>query len=199
MKRIQFIPVALALLALAAVHLVGCGRDSGPVSRVASPRYLIAGGAVPATLNLDDLVYEEITGTLQPGIGGVMGRNLTSWPKNCYFGLIVPPEATSQMSENLDFKVRVPTKASYLAHPELDGTLVIRLEPEGYYFADTLSVIGTWMPWQPMPADHIVKYYSGADSGLAQVDSIASTGRYRVTFRVPHFSDWEIGPKRRNP
>lgn len=199
MKRIRFIPVVLTLLALAAVHLVGCSRDSGPITRVASPRYLVVGGALPATVNLDELVYEELSGTLEPGVGGLMGRYLSTWPKNSWFSLIVPPDAIAENGAPVAFKLRVPNKDSYLAHPELDSTLVIRLEPEGVYFADTLTVQGTWMPWRPAPTGSTLKYYSGADSGLARVEYIPSTNRYRVTFAVSHFSDWEIGPKRRNP
>jgi hypothetical protein len=152
------------------------------------------------SVDLDSLDYETLSGTLAPNQGGVLSENLTSWPKNCRFTLTVPE--TSMSSETaINFTMSIPTKASYDANSGLDDHLIIRLAPDGETFVGPITVEGTWMPWMGAPPDTL--YYnslSGAsESGMAMITYWPSINRYRVSFQVDHFSDWEVCPEPPRP
>lgn len=193
MKKTLAIAIAFALSG----SLAGCGTD-----RAESPTAIETGnpGLERSTFSLDDLDYEEISGSLMPGSGGIMSQNLTTWPKNCRFSLVVPPEAVPPTGPPIPFKVKVPTQASYLeyaAELENPDRLIIRLEPDGLQFLVPVTVKGTWMPWMlgpgeaPDDPDPLV-FSNGSDSGVATVTQEGT--RYRVSFDVDHFSDWEVCP-----
>ena len=195
MKRTGF----FALIALSGLLFAGCGGDAGRVSDLTAPPVTVGGGAQTSNLNLETLEYEELTGTITPGVGGLMGRNLTSWDKNCYFGFAVPPDALSPDSPPVTFSMRIPTKAAYLANPEIYQRLIIRMEPGNVQFQAPITIIGTWMPWQlatgQAPPDPLY-YYSGSEVGVATRTYLPATKRWQVMFNVNHFSDWEVGPPR---
>lgn len=191
MKRILASAIGIALVG----WLAGCEADraNGP-----TPVGTETPGLERSTFDLDDLDYEEITGTLLPGSGGVMSQNLTSWPKNCRFSLTVPAEAVPETGPPIPFSVKVPTQASYVEYAsELSDPdrLIIRLEPDGMQFTAPVTVGGTWMPWMLGVGETLpdtLMYTSGPDSGLAVVTQFGN--RYRVSFEVDHFSDWEVCP-----
>jgi len=199
-------------MVLAVLLLAGCGKDIGPVTQIAAPdpgRDVVApaaGALIDASGDAElfpveppegklPIEYEEISGTLAPGSGGAMGQNLRTWDKNSWFGLVVPPTSVDPMGEAIHFKMRIPTKASYLTHPELQGRLIISMEPDMTSFLGPITLMGTWMPWEGVPPDSVY-FYSGGEIGVATVTQVSSN-RYQVTFQVNHFSDWELGPEPR--
>ncbi len=203
-----------AWVVFAALLLAGCGKDIGPVAQLSSPvtgpeptvqdvgvQFEGAGDVeihpVLPEIKLDSLTFEEISGTLAPGSGGAMGQYLKSWDKNSWFALIVPPTSVDPQGDAIEFKMRIPTKACYLAHPELRGKLIISMEPDNTTFLGPITLQGTWMPWEGAPPESVY-YYSGGDWGLATVTQVSPT-RYQVTFQVNHFSDWELGEEPRTP
>lgn len=205
-----------AWVVLAVLLLAGCGKDIGPVAQLSSPltgaetvaqdasiRLDGAGDAelypVLPEINLDALTYEEISGTLAPGSGGAMGQYLKTWDKYSWFALVVPPSSVDPQGDAIDFKMRIPTKACYLKHPEIMGKLIIRMEPDNTTFLGPITLVGTWMPWEGAPPDSVY-FYSGGEWGVATVTQVTpapGTTRYQVSFQVNHFSDWELGPEPR--
>lgn len=183
-----------AVLLVSGILFVGCDGDPG---RVASPTAPGGRSARPSSVDLDSLQYEVFSGTLYPGQSGAMYKNLKSWQApNCLFSLVVPASSMPDQGPPINFTMSIPTKASYDEDPTLFQRLIIRLAPDGEQFLGPITIQGTWMPWQGAPPNPLW-YYSGPDSGLATVTYLPSIQRYRVTFQVNHFSDWEVGPEPR--
>lgn len=190
MKRINL----LALVLTFAVLLVSCSEDPGVPSAVIAPAGPGPQGSF--SFDLDDLEYETISGTLQPGQSGGMYAYLTTWPRNCLVSLVVPAESMPGGGP-IDFSISVPTQESYLDPAyaaELEGVLIIRLAPDNTQFLGPIYVQATWMPWEGAPPA-TVWYHNGTDWGIATVTYYPSINRYRVSFEVDHFSDWEVGPE----
>ncbi len=190
MKRTRF----SAPLLMAGILLVSCSEDPSRTSGFTEPT-----GPEPrvgSSFDLDQLDYETISGTLQPGQSGIMSEVLTTWPKNCRFSLLVP-ESSMPGGYAINFEMRIPTQASYLENAgELNHRLVIRLAPDGEQFLGPITVEGTWMPWQGrgVPPSTLY-YYNGDEWGEAEIIYVPTLDRYRVRFQVNHFSDWEVGPE----
>ena len=186
MKRIRL----LALLLITGILLVSCGQDPSGTSAVIGPP-----PPEPQRspgFDLDDLEYETISGTLPAGQSGGMYAYLKTWPRDCVFSLVVPVESMPGEG-SIDFTMRIPTQASYLAHAEeLHHRLIIRLGPDGQSFLGPITVTGTWMPWQGAPPTPLY-YNNGSEQGETTVTQVGN--RYRVSFQVFHFSDWEVGPE----
>lgn len=188
-----------AVLLLSGMLFVGCGRDQEGISRITSPT-VSRSGSVPRLDLLDDLNYEVFSGTLYPGESGIMSGTMTTWPKNCLFSLVVPASSMPPDGSPIHFTMSIPTKQSYLDHPELLHWMIIRLAPDGQQFQGPITVQGTWMPWQGVPPESLWVYSPGhTDSTLATTTYVSGLNpRYRVTYQVNHFSDWETGPGPRN-
>ena len=184
-----------AVLSLSALLFVGCGgntSDPGP-SAPLTP----AVGSPVALVNLDALDYEVLSGTLTPGSGGAMGQNLRTWRPygGCWFGLLVPPTSVDPEGDPINFTMRVPTKASYDAHPEIADRIIIRLDPDGMHFLGPITIDATWMPWLGAPLDTLW-FGTGQEDQLPVVPVYNPTiNRWQVSFQVTHFSDWEVGPQ----
>lgn len=185
-----------AALLISVVLFAGCGESPDKVSRLTSPSapvVTVPRRQVRPAVSLDSLSYEVFSGTLSPGQSGVLSRSMHTWGSNCLFSLTVPATSMPDQGAPINFTMSIPTKSSYLAHPELDSLLIIRFAPDGQHFPGPITIQGTWMPWQGVPPAQIW-FYSGADSGLATVTYVPSINRYRIQFDVTHFSDWEVGP-----
>ena len=182
----------IAALSLAALVFVGCSGDPDPQGGTGT--VLAPSEGTPSTQDFDpeELEYEEFSGTLLGGQGGVMYEYSVTWGKNCLFALIVPPEATDPYWEPIEFTYRIPTKDSYTLHPELHDQLFIRLGPDGTHFLAPITVIATWMPWEGTPPDPL-EVWDGDEWREATVEQVGK--RWRVTFQADHFSDWRIGPR----
>lgn len=184
----------LALLLMFGVLLASCNDEPGETVAVVAPTapepQRVSG------IDLDDLEYETLSGTLQGGQSGGMYAYLTSWPRNCLFSLVVP-ETSMPGGGTINFTMSIPTQASYL-DPEfaeaLHERLIIRLAPDHEQFAGPIYVQGTWMPWDGVPPDTLW-VHDGPDSSMATITQVGN--RYRVSFAVDHFSDWEVGPEPR--
>ncbi len=197
MNRTRFI----AALSLCLFLLVGCGRDPSGQGKSAGP--LAPSASSPVALDedcyelLNSLEYETITGTLTPGSGGAMGMDLVTWGRNCWFGLVVPPEALAPDGDPIEFTMRIPTKGSYLLHPEiLNDEITVRLEPDGMHFLAPITVYTTWMPWLPYAEGGNARGFCAgeeADSTFAP-QWLPDVKRWRQVFQVRHFSDWRVGP-----
>lgn len=180
----------IGTLSLSALLLAGCGRDSGRLAQVSGPAIPAAD---PANIDLDLLDYEVFTGTLSPGESAVMYNYSTTWGKNCLFSLVVPAESMPSEGVPTTFTMSIPTKSSYLAHPEIARTIIVRMAPDGMRFLGPITIQATWMPWEGAPPSPLY-YQSGTEYGVADVQYVPSINRYRVTFDVYHFSDWEVDP-----
>ena len=186
------------MLALSVLLVAGCSQNSGDLTRNQAPV------GPPTTLNdsppLDELQYETVSGTLTPGSGGLMGMYSTTWPRNCWFGILVPPDALDEGYGPVEFTIQFPTWSSYQLHPEIAGTIPMRFEPSGLPFLADLTVFATWMPWEPLvPGEYEATEIGGTDSSAVEVQYLAGINRYRLTFQTGHFSDWELGPRRPGP
>ncbi len=186
--------LAIAITLVAAL-LGGCGGQTGSPADVAAPPETPTGAYATTEIDFDELDYEVIEGTMEPGQPAVMGGYVTSWGRNCYFGLNVPDGAIQQQ---VDFSIMVPTRNSYLSFglgdPGIEDLLIVRLGPNGESFQVPITVCATWMPWRPLPSD---LYYScgEGDEGTPEVTFLPDVKRYRITFQVDHFSDWRVGPR----
>lgn len=149
---------------------------------------------------LEDLEYEEFQGTIQPGLGGMLSFEMSTWPGGCWFSILIPPEALPAAAGPTDFSIKVPTRASYDEYQYMnDGRglpLIMHMEPSGLNFLVPVQVLGTWMPWVPVsliPGDWDLWCL---DPALAYYpyDSVQRNGRYvQVRYSAPHFSRWEGG------
>lgn len=188
------------LLLLTGMVFVGCGGDPDGISRVTGPTVGRPGSASTLHIDLDELDYEVFSGTLYPGQDGLLNATMTTWGKNCVFSLVVPASSMPSGGAPINFTMSIPTKQSYIDHlAELDSMLIIRLAPDGQAFPGPITVSGTWMAWpgfNPQPPDTLWAYdHGGTDSSLVTIVPVGSTPpRWRVTFQVYHFSDWETGP-----
>jgi len=152
---------------------------------------------------LENLHYELIEGTVTPGEGGLVSGTLQTWPKGCSFGLLVPPGALdTQDPTPVDFSVRVPTYESYMMHDHLNLPLILRLEPDGMEFHDTVTVMATYMPWEkeaPVDFWHVAPIIENGDvvdveyRDVGRVEVRPVDAGWQVSFKVIHFSDWEVG------
>jgi hypothetical protein len=140
--------------------------------------------------NPDILEYEVIEGSLEPGQGGAMGEYLRTWPKLCYFGLLVPPGA---VEFPIDFTMRIPTREMYDTYPEIEDEIIIRLGPSGTEFLEPITVHATWMPWAGDPPPEL-EFTDGVTSGRADPIYLPDIRRWSVTFQIDHFSDWRVRP-----
>lgn len=191
MNRTRF----FALLSLSALLFMGCGGNSGDPGPSAP---LTPAVGPPVALNLlDALDYEVLSGTLTPGSGGALGQNLRTWRPygGCWFDLLVPPTALNPEGDPINFTMRIPTRASYEAHPEIADRIIIRLGPDGMQFLTPITITATWMPWMGTPASTLF-----IDSGQGPLTPVvpvydSNTNRWHVEFKVTHFSDWEVGPQ----
>jgi hypothetical protein len=192
MNRARF----LLPLAFAGLIFAGCGQQPGRITSATGPE--ISKGDASPSLNVDlnSLEYETFYGTLSPESGGALGTYLKTWGKNCWFSVVVPQGAMDPNDPPVNFSMSVPTKASYLAHSgtDLDSTIVIRLDPDGYPFRESIRIQATWMPWAPPPPDS-VNVWDGYASQRVPVQYVPSIDRYQIIFWVDHFSDWEVGPE----
>lgn len=142
---------------------------------------------------LDTLEYEEFTGTIQPGVGGQLTVEMTTWVGGCLFGLQINPSSVPADWGPTTFSMRIPTYQSYVENPGLP--LIVRLEPSGLNFLEPIGVMATYMPWSGLDAEDMFEYFcllpEFAEYGeptAVQVD------RYvRLYFYVNHFSDWGVG------
>jgi hypothetical protein len=193
----------IATLSLCMFFLFGCGHDPSDQGKSANP--LTPSTSSPVALDqdcdelLNSLEYETISGTLTPGFGGAMGMNLVTWGRNCWFGVVVPPEAMAPGGDPIEFTMRIPTKSSYLLHPEiLNDEITVRLEPDGMHFLAPIRVYTTWMPWLPFSEGGGAR---GFCVGEEEADStftpewLPDIKRWRQVFQVHHFSDWRVGPE----
>lgn len=190
---------ALALFALAGILFASCGEDPVGVTSV-SPRPDTPGPSRSPGF-LDDLDYLTISGTLQPGQSAIIFQALPpDWPKNCTFGLIVPESSVPYAP--IDLSIQIPTREMY-TDSEWSGLLAhrlfFRLEPDNTQFLGPVTVLGTWMPWEnsvlaadPQPDVYAI---SDSDTVLVDVTFVPSENRYRLSFEVDHFSDWEVCPE----
>lgn len=185
----------LAVLPLLALLLVGCSANQDETDTITN--IVVPPGEYRTTQSVsfpdslyDQLSYEELTGTLSPGQGGIVGRYLSTWPKLCYIGLQVPPGAVQYQT---DFSMRVPTYQSYMEHPSLYDQIIVRLEPGSTNFLELITVHVTWMPWLPVP-DGMIYETGDVFHGYSTIALDAKTRRHSVTFQIDHFSDWETRP-----
>ncbi|HPF36934.1 MAG TPA: hypothetical protein P5571_15290 [Candidatus Krumholzibacteria bacterium] len=183
------------ILLILALALFGCGRETDQTApAVTSAAKYDLGDQQDI---LETLEYEVFTGTIQEGVGGWLTGTMTTWPKNCTFGVMVPPTAVPVGLGSTTFTMRIPTYQSYMDHAADDLPLIVRLEPSSINFQAPVSVMATYMPWTGMTAEDVFEYWSvspdylnyGAPSSVTQVGN-----RVRIVFEVPHFSDWELGP-----
>ncbi len=195
----------ILILILGILAVVGCQEEPlGPVPVDMQAKNLISlEDNIEHHQLLENLHYELIEGTVIPGRGGLIGDTLSTWPKGCFFGLQVPPGALdTQDPTPVAFSVQVPTYESYMMYSHLNLPLILRLEPDGIEFHDSVTVMATYMPWVK---DEPVDFWNVApvvdkgavvdviyqDVGKVDVQSV-DAGR-RVSFKVNHFSDWEVG------
>lgn len=193
MKRSRLI-VMLSLLSLYGMLFLGCGGEPNKAGQLTAPRPIASRTDANEYLDSLNLDYEEFAGTLTPGVGGVLNATMTTWGKNCQFSLFVPATAVDPEGSPINFTMRIPTKASYLAHPEIASKIIVRFEPNGEHFSDSLTVQTTWMPWEGVPPDSLY-YWCIYGEGVPTVTYLPNINRYRVTYKVNHFSDWEVGPE----
>lgn len=198
----------ILLMAMAALLLYGCSVDrsdlAGPADGSDSPVAFNLGNEFDWLDFLDGLEYDSIVGTVQPGQGVVMFADLPSWPRNCTFGLNVPPTALPEGGNPVDFTMRIPTYDAYRQNPEIMSRVLVRLGPDGETFQDSLTVYTTWMPWEPFPSEDPLEYFyhiygeggeiGEGDIGTPTVTYFAGINRYQISFKVLHFSDWDIKP-----
>ncbi|HMB70525.1 MAG TPA: hypothetical protein VKU85_14515 [bacterium] len=190
MKRISL----LALLAMFSSLLMSCGEQPGEPITILVPTG--PGAQLAPGLDLDDLEYETISGTLADGQGGIMTGYMPNWGAKALFGLVVP-QSSMPSGYDVTFTMSVPTVEMYeddVYGPLLEDWLVIRLGPTPQNFLGPITVIGTWMPWDsngpPVPLSY---YYNGQEVGEVEVEQVGA--RWRLYFDVDHFSDWETGPE----
>jgi hypothetical protein len=182
----------MAVLSLAALLFTGCGGDRSVPTDDGTLLAPPAGSPSTQDFDPEQLEYEEFSGVLMGGQGGVMFEYSVTWGKNCLFALIVPPEATDPYWGTIPFTFRIPTKDSYMLYPELHNQLFIRLGPDGTHFLAPITVVATWMPWEGTPPDPL-EFWNGGDYGTPTVEPVGK--RWRITFQVDHFSDWRVGPR----
>ena len=187
------------LLAMLLMFGISCTNDPvvpGQSENVSGLQQSAGGGSGsgwPSVELLDTLDYEEFSGTLVPGQGGALLATMATWPKNCIFSIIVPPEALPDDDSNpVLFSLRVPTYQSYMEHASDNLPLIIRLEPSNINFHVPVMVMGTYMPWDLPDA---WEYWTiDPLQFFGDVEVITTRqGRKRVLFDAPHFSDWMVG------
>lgn len=188
--------VLIALLVLVA----GCDNNDTSTSSQGS---LLAPSADKTTATplttelLDSLDYEEFHGSLLPGFGGWLQAEMKTWPGGCVFSIMVPPNALpGNINERVEFSMRIPTYQSYMAHADDNLPLIIRLEPSNVNFLVPVTVMGTYMPWAPYQPGKEWDYgFIDPDYNIYGVPNYFWVKRWlRVTYQVPHFSDWASGP-----
>ncbi len=196
MKLTRMVATFLLLVLL----IAGCSQLSDDPGR--NPFPVVPPATLAGDPPLDDLEYETISGTLTPGTGGAMGIFSRTWPKNCWFGLIVPPDALDESYGPVAFTMQFPTYESYLEHPEIGGTIPMRFEPSGLPFLANITVYATWMPWEGTPPTALQAVeIDGSEINAVTVVPLPEIHRYRLTFQTNHFSDWEVnrGPGEPEP
>ena len=190
---------SLSTLLLTGILFVGCGRDPDGISRVTGPTVGRPGSASTLHIDLDELDYEVFSGTLYPGQDGFLSATSKTWGPNCVFSLVVPDSSMPAGSGPINFTMSIPKKTSHIANG-LGPWMFIRLAPD-QQFDGPITVTGTWMPWEGTPTgtppDTLWVYdCGGTDSTMATITQVPgySPPRYRVSYQVNHFSDWETGP-----
>lgn len=182
------------LLTLLVLVLAGCSQS---MDDPGAPRSPLA--PVFTTLEappLDSLEWESFTGTITPGTGGIMLQASTTWPRNCVFGINIPPDALDPGWGPIEITLQVPKRAMYQQHPELAGKLPMRFFPSGLHFLTPVSITATWMPWENFRQGYYESdYLDGADSSAVEVTYVPPIDRYRMTYAISHFSDWEVTRK----
>lgn len=142
---------------------------------------------------LDSLEWESFKGVISPGAGGIMLQASTTWPRNCSFGINVPPDALDPAWDPIEITIQVPTRAMYQQYPELAGALPMRFFPSGLHFLAPVTITATWMPWEQfLPGYYESDYLDGNDSSSVEVIYLSHLDRYRMTYAISHFSDWEV-------
>ena len=182
----------ISALAIFAAILAGCAADrtdSQQANPTTSPIVI-----VDDLKDYPGLEWESVEGLLTPPNSAALGKWATTWDRNCWFGILIPETAIDESWGPLNFVMKWPTKASYLAHPEIQGKLLLYFDPDGVQFLDYISVFATWMPWEGAPPADL-QICCGGECYDATSTYIPSTRRYRVTAQVLHFSDWEVGPR----
>ena len=153
---------------------------------------------------LNSLEYEEVSGSIAPGLGGFIMMEMQTWPGGCTFAVNVPPGALPGDDDNgVPFSIRIPTYQSYLDHADYDNgkglPVIIRLEPSGLNFLTPLTVWGTYMPWAAVDLSKPFVHRTVAPEyeEFGHVPSVHRDKKWvRFDFVAPHFSDWEVrGPK----
>ncbi|RKZ13565.1 hypothetical protein DRQ53_08535 [bacterium] len=149
---------------------------------------------------INTLEWEEFTGTIQPGNGGFLVAQSTTWGPGVYFSIQVPPDALPAGNGPTDFSIRFPTKASYLANQSencgLGLPLILEMEPGGLVFNEPVTVHATYMPWTGVTAADLWEHWSSYPVfGDYELESVTQgkKGIVNITYKAPHFSRWETG------
>lgn len=194
----------VAILIIALIALAGCQQK--PVGPEPQGPAETAGKALQPDLEhyemLESMEYETITGTIDPGKGGVLSGTLKTWGGDYAYGVVVPAGALDSAGPSVEFSISVPTYQSYMEFAHRNPPLILRLEPDGAQFHKPVTVLAPWLPWADrlpeqfwcvVPTYRDSKVVGVTYEDVGEVDLEPAPTGWRVSFDVNHFSEWETG------
>ena len=160
--------------------------------------------------------WENFDGTITPGMAGFLHVQQATWGPGVDFGIQVPAGALPLNVGATDFSVRLLKKDVYLANQDANCgkglPLILRLEPHGLIFNEPVTVSVTYMPWTDVRASDFIDkenllWSPDPELTIYEIEEGTVTerrvkgGGYIVTlsYKVPHFSDWEVVGCREKP